>query len=45
MELFEQDVGKVWMIQLSPVETQGEASYFYALPYGKYNWATTRPEV
>ena len=22
------------VIQLSPGETQGEASYFYALPYG-----------
>lgn len=22
------------VIQLSPVEAQGEASYFYALPYG-----------
>ena len=25
---------KGMVIQLSPAETQGEASYFYALPYG-----------
>ena len=29
MKLFELDVGKEWSIRLSPVETQGDASYFY----------------